>query len=588
MLCVIGLIALLYYGLLCYPVIAQKSKVPSYDVEQRYLLPLSADHNDNNEAAPAVPVVVPTAQAEPQGTRKSDECYPSVPNSSQSPHEDDSFGSADVSQEVSGSKQRLDEPDCAYIPIVKKEGFPPREGKGQNRSESVPLLHGDEEDGLILCQPSSVSKNSGQHTPSNETDASPSEPTADILQNGNDSPCKSNLQPVSVPIDIQVDPSQQTSSVIQLPDHTAVTISEPIKIPPQENMSVSHPPLHMIVSIPQPLNAPPLMVAPIYDEPPIDQSPVCLQQPLHSIVVPVNVIPPPIELETYQETTPVHRSDAYGWKDHEEVPVIVKTETDQLLETDQPQKLSQEELLQQESPREPAVALTAAAVPMTVSAVRPAPQEVNDGDCGESSDTSSNASPAVSPRSKGSCTLSESSEPELNEYTFETGRKSLTITTVIENEIGSASNVQILRYTRIDDSVGLEGDASVSDSMRVLVGDPVDLDDLQTESMKDSDVSGKVSPEPNEQGSAPVQSSSRTIDLAIARRSPDGDSMKSDEEDESVGSSSHKKKGQSESTVDDSPQKKSSVNDSSQKESSVDESLQKESSVDDSSQKQRT
>lgn len=502
---IIGLLMGCYYGLLCYPILKQdNTENRPINPERKHLISDNPDHNDNStpSAPETVPDDIPIRPIPKQS--KLEDAYPSVPNSSHSLNADDSFGSeVPIAAASIALHKKIDEPDRAS-PSIKESVIAENI---QKRSKQVeinyevyemnPLLHGDDEDGLIVYPQTARSKTTEEPVPPPK----PPHITIKVAETERD------ITSVEKPPQ-SIEPLEQNRSTSEehVPKHIVLTMYEPQIVPPEVNMATSHPPSHMVVTVAQPLNVPPLMVAPVYDEPPLDEQPAAsLQHQLypiisnscddHSICI---AEAKPSEIPESQQ------SHAYGWNDN--------------VSPEEKMERTGVENSRNEENEPEIIACKNSTLPIVVGEiVKVTPtKEINIAtQNAESFTAASNESIQASHLPNDDLSDgTDTSEGEITEYTFETDLQLPSTSAALADEIGASSEVKIVRYSSINESVLMEGDASINDSTRVHVGD------LDHETVLNKDIKQLTTEQV-------VEERAVAPDLSISRQSPDGDSLKS-------------------------------------------------------------
>ncbi|XP_018024648.1 uncharacterized protein LOC108680354 [Hyalella azteca] len=504
MLFIIGLLTCAYYAAICLPVVLEKALPSRYvDPERNYLIPEDgSDRNENNSES----LNIANSGKPSQSKLNLNESYPSAPDTSKLQNEGDSFQSGDIASSGDVKKHSL----ClqSYEDEEVPQNIRKLERLQQCRAESartapdrVSLLQGDDEDGLVVREPSVRSKHTGQPiSPANFSPivipmtkmGTPSAPSHDERESEVFS---------SQPMNLSCKPN--ASSCEQLPSHSVVIVPRPQSVPPAMSMSKTHPPSHIVVTMPQPL-----MVAPVYDEPSGDEQPVnSLQQYLNApptvnvTVQPTEGKQEPEEFDVPSMIRPLSGSP-YGWRDsvaeHEQdagvrqsSSSLEKTKCNQDAEKIHPgAKITESEL---------------ADVPCNTSVLSDDdPQNFSKYDHDES----------------------DSSDPEITEYNFEVPNELMpSANAVLADEIFTTPNVQVLSYASIDEASILETDASASDSIRVQVGDADGGSDTVDRDSNDDQLEEVDDTVPSERKESGLDHQSHSPDLL--RRSPDGDSLHS-------------------------------------------------------------
>ncbi|KAF2360848.1 hypothetical protein FHG87_008393 [Trinorchestia longiramus] len=513
MLFIIGLLTSAYYASICLPVVLEKSQPRRYaDPERNYLIP--PEHIDVNENKPEPVVTAPVGFVDGDGQHQlnPDDSYPSAPNKSRSLNGEDYRASSDntcnpasYDDEVPQNIRQLERlQQC-------------RSESDRSAPERTSLLQGDNEDGLIVCEPSVRSKNTGEPIP--PTCAKPAHTFIPIVAVGMRSPPQPEThteEGEAQPMNLSCKPS--ANSTEHVPSHTVVSAPEPQNVPPAMSMSQSHPPSHVVVTVPQPLNAPPLMMAPVYDEPSGDEQPtVSLQQQLHPVTVtvrPSDDLEGTSNLENPAEVRPSSESP-YGWAES-----VTKDETDDPnVRNDDLPLLGEDKVADAVVEGRPEVLSL----------------EPQISDTPTDSPTPSDEMPEICPNfDQAGNEGTDSSEPEITEYSFEIGPLVPSTNSILEDEISTVSNVQVLSYVSLDESSIVETEASASDSTRVQVGDActgsdaadLESNDGQLDEGEEADGADELD-EIDAPHAASLNAGHHSPDLL--RRSPDGDSLKSSE-----------------------------------------------------------
>ena len=501
----IGLAMGAYYFMLCYPVVKQcqdNAEAVSIDSERKYLISATADHNDNS--TPSAPSNVPDdtlARPIRENFLPHDfnSAYPTIAPSNQSLEESLCCERQGIPIAGACGEQlnRLEEPDCGTLlvrgplKVNNMQEIP----EGHESQEMVPLIHNDDEDGLIVYKPSVKSKNLEEI---NSESLHGVIPVSEIYENKDTVSSDTDRMKTQ-----QIYLPNQDSSVDHVREHIVLTMHQPITIPPALHMSTSHPPSHMIVTIAQPLNVPSLMVAPIYDEPPLEQPTNSLQQQLNPIVA---ISTTPSVVDNISENSNHVTAPNYGWND------AIESEKDKNEDVNEDVIVGKSaEKINQESKQTTSPVIIEEITKIgsldTTKLVEKVADHLFENENSRKDDNSEET---------------DTSEGEITEYNFETAHLLPSTKTILEGEIGAISEVKIVRYTSKEGEGSCDdADASVNDSTRVHFGDPVDdLNDSKDEKLINSNLVDRQQPQP-------VKNDFSGPDLTISRQSPDGDSLKS-------------------------------------------------------------
>ena len=454
----------IYYAIECLPILLESSAAKRpYNPEHANLI--SADYNENSHVSPIESEPKPNA---PTTSKDADESS----DENSSPAKNLYPKPLDEEKVID-----LDEPDHYDTALVNRVDTLSKEERREEIELSPiagrPLLQGDDEDGLF--QPNLLSKRSAFPASS---------------------------------------PSKQP---MNRPEHVAVNISQPIAVPQEQSLADKHPPSHVVVTVP------PLMVAPVYDEPPIHNEPaMILNERLHMLkgkgVTPVSSV----------NHNAAHDNDflkkrSYGWSDSVSTPTL----TEEMRSTaTQRENTPQKSEVNGKAGSKDEHGPISSSSPDLLNSKKPN----NDGCMVSVASKDLQKSPiSISANTDDT----DSSEPEINEYAFNRGRDSPAANQsgILADELQNSPNIKILKYTQITESSTLEAAASETDSIVVHVADCNQSDACI------SDTEGKNDPEVHSKGNASETFEESADKTEHARRSPDGDSMKS-EDDEKLGPAS--------------------------------------------------